>query len=108
MNITLKKAEIPPCCANCWFNNWEEDGPSCVHPAQWDDDEFEIDDEDGHVTYIGEEQTYSGVIDWDNVCEHHHPGTFAQLERSDKLEELIAQRKAEMKAELQAQTPAAS
>lgn len=100
MNITVTKAVIPPCCANCWFNNWEENGPSCAHPAQWEDHQFELDEKDGHVTYYGDEQTDGGTIDWDNVCEHHHPGQFHELERSGKLNELIDHRKDEMKDKL--------
>jgi hypothetical protein len=102
VNISVTKAAVPPCCANCRFNNWEENGPSCAHPAHWDDSQFELDEEDGHVFYCGEEETEGGEIDWDDVCEHHQPGRFHELERSGKLKELIDQRYAEMRVKLAA------
>lgn len=72
--ITVRRVPMPACCANCQFNLWEENGPTCGHPAHWDDSDFEIDPDDGVLRYHGEETTDTGVIDWDNVCEHHLPG----------------------------------
>jgi hypothetical protein len=106
MNITVTKAAIPPCCANCWFNDWQEDGPHCVHPAHWEDDQFEL-DEDGTVFYCGDPETNGGDVDWDDVCEHHHLGVHPQLPEV-VIEALIDQRHAEAAAVLKAQTPASS
>lgn len=100
MNIKVTKAAVPPCCANCRFNNWQESGPSCAHPAHWDDSQFEIDTEDNSVFYCGEDETAPGEVDWDDVCEHHQPGRFWQLESKDILKALVDQRCAEIKAKL--------
>jgi hypothetical protein len=106
MNITVKKAEVPACCGNCRFNDWQEDGPMCVHPAHWETDQFEL-DEGGTVFYCGERATEQGEIDWDDVCEHHQRGNNAILPE-DVINALIDQRHAEAAAVLKAQTPAAS
>ncbi len=100
MTIKVTKAVVPPCCANCQFNNWQENGPSCAHPAHWDESKFELDEEDGHVVFYGEEESDGGEVDWDDVCEHHQPGRFWELASKSKLKELVDQRYAEMKAKL--------
>ncbi len=104
MKITLTKANVPACCANCWFNDWDENGPQCVHPAQWEDDQFELDDEDGSLTFCGDTRTEGGVIDWDNVCEHHHEGVYYRDSDSDAFKAayktLVEQRRTEAREAL--------
>lgn len=104
MNITVTKAVIPPCCGNCQFNEWLEDGPHCAHPAHWDESQFEIDQSDGRLRYCGNDMTEGGEIEFDDVCEHHRPGLSQALTdpNSTLLRDLKKQRYAEMKAKLAA------
>jgi len=106
MNITLTKVKMPACCGNCWFNDWDEMGPVCRHPAHWEDDDFELDDSDGSVSYLGEEATDGGVIDWDTVCEHHHEGVYYRDSDKDEFktayEALVERRRVEAREALAA------
>lgn len=100
MKITLTKANVPACCANCAFNDWQEDGPHCSHPAHWEDDDFEL-DEDGQVVFYGEPESDGGFVDWDDVCENHRPGRHALLPEAT-MKALIDQRHAEAERALKA------
>ena len=104
MTTKVTKANVPPCCGNCKFNQWLEDGPHCVHPWHWDEGAFEIDSDDGALRYRGEEMTEGGVIDWDDVCEHHAAGSFSELTDSGNtlMSELIDARCIEVKAAIRA------
>jgi hypothetical protein len=102
MKITVTKATIPPCCANCQFNNWNEDGPHCVHPAHWNVLFAKIDDESGGVVYFGEEETEGGEVEWLSTCEHHLRGQHSDMNQA-VIDALRNDRLAEFKSILKAQ-----
>lgn len=72
--MTIRKIDLPDCCATCRFMRWEEGDMECLHPANLPDSEIAYDepegDEPGQFYYdIG---TY--LEHFACVCEHFTKG----------------------------------